>query len=393
MGQLTGIRVLDLTRVLSGPFCTQLLGDLGADVLKVETPDGDPVRAQGTMRDGFSWYFASFNRNKRSITLNLRKSEARAVLSELIRRSDVIVENYRPGVLADMGFGWERLIELKPDVVLCSISGFGQNGPYRDRPAFDFVAQAMSGFMSLNGRAEDPPMRSGLPISDLIAGLYGALGVSAALVRRRDTGKPQHIDTAMVDGLLSFSAYAGIHVLATGEQAPRLGNDHPVVAPYGLFETADAVIAIAPANDEIYGRLLRALDLVQLNDDPDFATAAARFANRAKINAAIEARLVEQPRAYWIETLNRAGVPCAEVKDLVQAFADPQTAAREMILNVPHPGHGNVPMTGFPLKLRDEPCEIRLPAPDLGQHTTEVLSELGLDADAVARLRAAGALG
>jgi len=393
MGQLTGIRVLDLTRVLSGPFCTQLLGDLGADVLKVETPDGDPVRAQGTMRDGFSWYFASFNRNKRSITLNLRKPEARAVLTELIRRSDVIVENYRPGVLAEMGFGWERLIEFKPDIVLCSISGFGQNGPYRDRPAFDFVAQAMSGFMSLNGRAEDPPMRSGLPISDLIAGLYGALGISAALVRRRDTGKPQHIDTAMVDGLLSFSAYAGTHVLATGEQAPRLGNDHPVVAPYGLFNTADAVIAIAPANDEIYGRLLRALDLVRLNDDPDFATAAARFANRAKINAEIEARLVEQPRAYWIEMLNRAGVPCAEVKDLVQAFADPQTAARQMVLNVPHPGHGNVPMTGFPLKLRDEPCEIRLPAPDLGQHTTEVLSELGLDADAVARLRAAGALG
>lgn len=393
MGQLTGIRVLDLTRVLSGPFCTQLLGDLGAEILKVETPDGDPVRAQGTMRDGFSLYFASFNRNKRSMILNLRKPEAHAVLAELIRRSDVIVENYRPGVLADIGFGWERLIALKPDIVLCSISGFGQNGPYRDRPAFDFVAQAMSGFMSLNGRAEDPPLRSGLPVSDLIAGLYGALGICAALVRRRETGKPQHIDTAMVDGLLSFSAYAGTGVLATGAQAPRLGNDHPVVAPYGLFETADAVIAIAPANDEIYARLLRALDLVHLDDDPRFATAAARFAHRAEINAAIEARLVQRPRAHWIETLNRAGVPCAEVKDLVQAFDDPQTAAREMILEVPHPGHGTIRMPGFPLKLRDEPCEIRYPAPDLGQHTVDVLTELGLDAAAMARLRDAGAIG
>ena len=235
MGQLTGIRVLDLTRVLSGPFCTQLLGDLGADVLKVETPDGDPVRAQGTMRDGFSWYFASFNRNKRSITLNLRKPEARAVLTELIRRSDVIVENYRPGVLAEMGFGWERLIEFKPDIVLCSISGFGQNGPYRDRPAFDFVAQAMSGFMSLNGRAEDPPMRSGLPISDLIAGLYGALGISAALVRRRDTGKPQHIDTAMVDGLLSFSAFAGTMAEAIKALKNLGAHDIYICATHGLF--------------------------------------------------------------------------------------------------------------------------------------------------------------
>ena len=392
MGQLTGIRVLDLTRVLSGPFCTQLLGDMGAEIVKVETPDGDPVRAQGTVIDGFSWYFASFNRNKRSAVLNLRKPEARAVLAELIRRSDVVVENYRPGVLAEMGFGWERLVELRPDIVLCSISGFGQNGPYRDRPAFDFVAQAMSGFMSLNGRAEDPPMRSGLPVSDLIAGLYAAMGICAALVRRKETGRPEHIDTAMVDGLLSFSAYAGVQVLATGRQAPRLGNDHPVVAPYGLFDTADGVIAIAPANDEIYGRLLRALDLLHLNDVPEFATAAARFANRAQINAQVGARLVQAPRAHWIETLNRAGVPCAEVKDLVQAFADPQTAAREMVLEVPHPGHGTLKMQGFPVKFREAPCAVARPAPDLGQHTEDVLAELGIDAHGVARLRASGAI-
>lgn len=392
MGQLTGIRVLDLTRVLSGPFCTQLLGDLGADVLKIETPDGDQVRGQGVIRDGLSWYFASYNRNKRSMVLNLRKPEAKAVLADLIRRSDVLVENFRPGVLAEMGFGWERLIELRPDIVLCSISGFGQNGPYRDRPAFDFVAQAMSGFMSLNGRAEDPPMRSGLPVSDLIAGLYGALGVCAALVRRRETGQPEHVDTALVDGLTSFTAYAGAQVLATGKQAVRLGNDHPVVAPYGLFETADGVIAIAPANDEIYKRLQRALDLTHLDTDPEFATAAARFANRAKINVLVEAQLKRNSQAHWIETLNRAGVPCAEVKDLVQAFADPQTQARAMTMDVPHPGHGTVRMTGFPLKFRAHPCVITRPAPDLGQHGDAVMAELGYDAATIARLRAAGAL-
>ncbi|MBL8698426.1 MAG: CoA transferase [Alphaproteobacteria bacterium] len=392
MGQLTGIKVLDLTRVLSGPFCTQLLGDLGADVLKIESGDGDQVRGQGVIRDGLSWYFATYNRNKRSMRLNLRKPEAKEILADLVRRSDVVVENFRPGVLAEMGFGWERLVALKPDIVLCSISGFGQNGPYRDRPAFDFVAQAMSGFMSLNGRAEDPPMRSGLPISDLIAGLYGALGVCAALVRRRETGRPEHVDTALVDGLTSFTAYAGAEVLATGRQAPRLGNDHPVVAPYGLFETADGVIAIAPANDEIYRRLQRALELTHLDADPSFATAAARFANRGRINAEVEGRLRQRPRAHWIDVLNRAGVPCAEVKDLVQAFADPQTQAREMTIEVPHPGHGTVRMTGFPLKFREHPCRVARPAPDLGQHGEEVLRELGRDDAAIARLRAAGAL-
>ncbi|MET0852939.1 MAG: CoA transferase, partial [Candidatus Rokuibacteriota bacterium] len=227
--QLAGIRVVDLTRILSGPFCTMLLADLGADVIKIETPDGgDSVRRQGAVRDGLSWYFAAFNRNKRSVVLDLRAAEGKDLLERLIASADVVVENYRAGVLEEMGFGFDRLREIKPDIVVCSISGFGQTGPYRDRPAFDFIAQAMSGLMSVNGEEDGPPLRSGLPLTDLVAGLYAALGVVAALVRRQRTGAPERVDTAMLDGLVSFAAYIGAETLATGRPPRRSGNDHPI---------------------------------------------------------------------------------------------------------------------------------------------------------------------
>ena len=218
---LTGVRVLDLTRVLSGPFCSALLGDMGADVVKVEAPEGDSVRGQGAKKDGLSWYFAQFNRNKRGIVLDLRKPEAREVLARLIARSDALVENFRPGVLARMGFGPERLRELRPSLVVCSINGFGSTGPYKDRPAFDFVAQALSGFMSTNGRADDPPLRTGLPISDLVAGLYAAFGIAAAVPKARETGRGQNVEIALTDGLGSLLAY-----LATNYFATEIGRAH-----------------------------------------------------------------------------------------------------------------------------------------------------------------------
>jgi crotonobetainyl-CoA:carnitine CoA-transferase CaiB-like acyl-CoA transferase len=392
--QLAGIRVVDLTRILSGPFCTMLLADLGADVIKIETPDGgDSVRRQGAVRDGLSWYFAAFNRNKRSVVLDLRAAEGKALLERLIARSDVVVENYRAGVLEEMGFPFDRLREIKPDIVVCSISGFGQTGPYRDRPAFDFIAQAMSGLMSVNGEEDGPPLRSGLPLTDLVAGLYAALGVVAALVRRQRTGAPERVDTAMLDGLVSFAAYIGAETLATGRPPRRSGNDHPIVAPYGLFAAEDGDIAIAPANDQVYHRLLDALDLTELKAYPDFATNELRVRHRARINALVGARIALGTQAAWIERLNRAGVPCGRVMDFAEVFADPQIAARDMVLSVPHPGRGAVRMPGFPIKFGEGPCRIRRPAPELGADTDDVLRELGVDGAELDRLRGRGVVG
>jgi crotonobetainyl-CoA:carnitine CoA-transferase CaiB-like acyl-CoA transferase len=392
-GPLDGIRVVDLTRVLAGPFCTLLLADLGADVIKVETPEGDPVRRQGAVREGLSWYFAAFNRNKRSVVLDLRRPGGRGLLERLLGTADVLVENFRPGVLEDMGLAPEGLRARHPALVCCRISGYGQTGPYRDRPAFDFIAQAMSGFMSVNGVEGGPPLRSGLPVSDLVAGLYAALGVTAALARRARTGRGDVVDTAMMDGLVSFTAYLGAECLATGAVPPRTGNDHPIVAPYGLFAASDGDIAIAPANDQVYERLLEALELGELRDHPDFATNALRVRHRARINALVGARIALGTRQHWIERLNRAGVPCGRVLSLPEAFADPQTAAREMVLEVEHPGHGPVRMPGFPVKLAEAPCRVRRPAPALGAHTDEVLAELGLDAAERAALRRDGVTG
>ena len=258
---LAGYRIVDLTRVLSGPFLTQLLGDLGADVIKVEAPEGDSVRNQGDMREGFSWYFAGFNRNKRSIVLDLKSSEGKAALEALIRSADALVENFRPGVLDRLGFGPERLEALRPGLVTCAVTGFGADGPYKDRPAFDFIAQAMSGFMSTNGGEHDPPLRSGLPVSDLVAGLYGALGVTAALLGRERGGGGEHVDISLNNSMVSLLAYVASNYFATGRVTPRSGNDHPIAAPYGLFETADDPIAIAPNDDVFFGRLMDALDL------------------------------------------------------------------------------------------------------------------------------------
>ncbi len=387
-GPLDGVRVVDLSRVLAGPFSTQLLADLGADVIKVEAlPGGDPIRRQGGMRDGFSWYFAGFNRNKRSITLDLRSDDGKAVLRRLIGKADVLVENFRPAVLEKMGLGFEALKAIKPDIIVCSISGYGKTGPYRDRPSFDFIAQAMSGFMSGTGHPDGEPLRAGPPISDLIAGLYGALAVAAALHRRDRTGQPEQIDISLLDSLVSFASYFGANYFATGEPMTRNGNDHPVVAPYGLFSAADGDVAIAPANDQIYERLVDALELPELRQDPDFRTNELRVRNRARINAIVGARLKEQSRDVWIEKLNAAGVPCGRVLTYPEVFADPQILAREMVLEVEHPGRGPVRMMGFPMKLKEAPCEVRRPAPELGADTETILEGLGYDEAEIERFR------
>jgi crotonobetainyl-CoA:carnitine CoA-transferase CaiB-like acyl-CoA transferase len=383
--------VLDLTRVLSGPFCSMLLGDLGADILKVETPgEGDTVRHQGAGREGLSWYFANYNRNKRSITLNLRSDDGRDILARLITRSDVLVDNYRPGVLAAMGFTEERLQELNSRLVRGSITGFGDSGPYRDRPSFDFIAQAMSGFMSVNGVVDQPPLRSGPPVSDLIAGLYAALGIVAGLFREGRTGQGGSASVSLTGGLISFLGFIATDYLATGRIPARTGNDHPIAAPYGLFRTADDEIAIAPAGEAMYQRLLHALDAEALRERPEFATNALRAQNRAAINVEIEARTRREPSAHWIRVLNEAGVPCSPVMNIEQVFADPQTIDQEAVVTVEHPGHGAVAMLGSALRMDGAALPVRRPAPELGQHTDEVLQELGFSAAEIVQLRGRG---
>jgi len=390
-GALHGIRVVDLTRILAGPFCSMLLADMGAEVIKIETPgEGDPVRRQGATRDGLSWYFAAFNRNKRSLTLNLRDGEGRTILSRLIERADVLVENFRPGVLDRIGFDRKRLDVLNPRLVRCSITGFGDSGPYRDRPSFDFVAQAMSGFMSVTGALDGPPLRAGPPIADLVAGLYGALGICAALVRRRSTGKGETIGASLNNGMISMLGFLAANYFATGEPPVRSGNDYAIVSPYGVFRTRDGEIALAPSQEQSYQRLLDALDASELRDNPEFASNELRVRNRRAMNAAIEARLATATSDYWIDKLNAAGVPCDRVKTLPEVFADPQTREQEMVLRVAHPDHGEVSMLGFPLKFAEAPCRLRSPAPELGADTDAVLHELGWSAEKIAQLRAAG---
>lgn len=390
---LSGIRILDLTRIISGPYCTALLADMGAEVIKIETPgSGDPVRHQGVAHDGLSWYFANYNRNKKSVAIDLYSEEGKDLLARLIPTCDVVVENFRPGIMDKMGFGTDRLQALRPDIVHCSINGFGDTGPYRDRPAFDFIAQAMSGFMSLNGNEQDPPLRAGPPVSDLIAGMNGALGVVAALFRRERTGQGESISVSLLSSMISLLSFHASNYLASGALPMRTGNDHGIVAPYGLFETSDGQVAIAPSNDSVYQKLLDAIGLPQLRDQPEFRANADRMERRHAIKALIEARTREQTSDYWIKRLNDFGVPCGPVLSLAEVFDDPQVNDQEMAIDVPHPGHGNVRMLGFPIKFAQAPCTARLPAPELGADTESILASIGLTPSDIARLRTAGTI-
>ena len=390
---LTGIRVIDLTRVLSGPFSTMLLADMGADVVKVETPQGDTVRGQGEVVAGLSWYFASFNRNKRSLVLDLRKDEGKAVLAKLLERADVLVENFRPGVLAEMGFTEARLDAINPGLIVASVNGYGSAGPYADRPSFDFIAQAMSGFMATTGEKDGPPMRAGAPITDLVAGLYCAFGVVNAIRARELTGRGQRVEAAMVNGMVSMLAYLASEYLSTGRTPQRNGNDHPIASPYGLFQAKDGEIAIAPATPEILTRFMQELGLTDVLARPDMKTAEQRRAGRAELNALINQRLSTDAQEHWIGRLNAAGVPCGKVLSVAEVFEDPQVKAQDMVIEVDQGPHGIVRMVGFPVKLSDTPARLRYPSPELGAHTDEVLAEAGLSQEEIAGLRARKSIG
>lgn len=394
-GPLQGITVLDLTRVLSGPYCTMVLGDMGARIIKVEQPGkGDDTRAWGPpFVSGESAYFLTVNRNKESVTLDFKQPEGRAILGELVARADVLVENFRPGAMRRLGLDYDSLAPKHPSLVYASISGFGQHGPKRDLPGYDAVVQAEGGLMSVTGAADGPPYRLGVAISDLVAGLLAAQGITLALLARHRTGRGQQVDVGMLDGVAALLSYQAGIFFATGEVPPRMGNRHPTIVPYETFEAADGEFVLAVGNDEQFRRFCAAAGLEPLAADARFATNPGRVQHQDALRAELGAALRRKPRAEWIATLTAAGVPCGSVRDVREVLTDPHIAARRMIEAVEHATAGTVRVLGVPIKLSDTPGRVRTAPPTLGQHTASVLRhDLGVPDAEIDALRARGVI-
>lgn len=392
-GPLEGFTVLDFTRVLSGPYCTMQLADMGARVIKIEQPGkGDDTRAWGPpFVEGESAYFLSVNRNKESLTLDLKRPEAMRVLDPLLAGADVLVENFRPGTMPRLGLGYEQLAERFPRLVYCAISGFGQTGPRRREPGYDAVVQAEGGLMSITGAADGPPFRLGVAISDIVSGMFAAQGVAFALLARERTGRGQLVDIAMLDATAALLTYqAGIY-FATGATPGRLGNRHPTIVPYETFEAADGDFVVAVGNDEQWRRFCAAIGQEALGVDERYATNRARVARYDTLRPMLAAVLRSRTRAAWVEVLRGAGVPCGAVRDVAEVLQDPHLDARGMIQQVEHAVAGALRVTGVPVRMSDTPGAVRTPPPTLGQHTDMILSkDVGLDALAIAELRASG---
>ena len=403
-GPLSHIRVLDLTRVLAGPWCGQNLADLGAEVIKVERPGkGDDSRAFGPpwIRDAQgrdtaeAAYFVCANRGKQSITLDLSRPEAQQIVRDLAARCDVLLENYKVGDLARYGLGYDDLAKINPGLVYCSITGFGQTGPYRDRPGYDFMAQGMGGLMSVTGERDDllggGPQRVGVPIVDIMTGMYATIAVCAALAHRAQTGAGQYIDMALLDTQVAFLSNQAMNYLATGEAPKRLGNTHPNIVPYQTFRTADGAIILACGNDNLFRKFCDVAGRADLATDPRYATNGKRVENRADLTSVLDAVFATRTTREWVDALEAAGVPNGPINDLAQVFEEPQVIARGMRIDVPHPTAGSVPMVGSPMRFSGTPIEYRLPPPTLGQHTAEVLSRhLGLSEAQIVKLREDG---
>lgn len=379
-GALHGLVVLDLSCHLSGPYCGMLLADHGADVIKIERPGGDEARAMPPFVGGESAPFMLWNRNKRSVTLDLKSAEGKSALRALVETADILVENFRPGTLARLGFGWEEVSELNPRLIYGAISGFGQTGPYRDRGGFDLVTQGMSGLMSVCGPADGPPHRLPIAISDVAAGMHLAVGILSALEARHRTGKGQYVEVSLLDSALSYGVYEAAHVFATDEKPARIGQAHRGSSPYQVFETSDGWITVGAAQENFWTALCRILDAPELLDDPRFRRNSDRVAHNTELVAVLSPYFRGQPSAHWLAALDAAGVPAGPVLDFKQALSDPQILAREMVVETHHPVAGRTRTLGVPAKLSMTPGAVTLPAPKLGQHTDEVLAAISADA-------------
>lgn len=387
---LAGIRVLDLTRFLAGPYCTMLLADYGADVVRVEAREGREFRPPGARRD--SYFFLSSNRGKRSVTLDLRRPEGRALFLRILPTFDVLVENFRPAVMERLELSAERLTARFPRLIYCGISGYGADGPYRDRPGLDQIAQGMSGFMSLTGTSETGPTRAGIAIADVLAGIFAAQGIQLALLERERSGRGQIVNTSLLESMVAVLSWGAGMYFEAGSVPGAAGHHHPLSSPYGRFRARDGYLNIAAASDSLWQRLARALDREGWLADPRFAKPLERLREREALTAEIESVLATADVAHWVEVLNAAGVPSGPVLDLGQVFADPQVLAREMLVELPHPEVGTFRTTGLPVKLSRSPGSITRRPPLHGEHTDEVLGECGLEPLEIARFKRDGVI-
>jgi crotonobetainyl-CoA:carnitine CoA-transferase CaiB-like acyl-CoA transferase len=399
------LRVLDLTRVLAGPWCTQLLADLGADVVKVERPGtGDDTRAwgppylkdpQGADTSEAAYYLAA-NRGKRSVTVDLAQPEGQRVIRRLAERADVVVENYKVGQLERYGLDYAALAAVNPRLIYCSITGFGQAGPHADRAGYDFIIQGMGGFMSITGERDDRPgggpQKAGIAVSDLMTGMYATVAILAALAHRERTGQGQHIDMALFDVMLAMLANMNMNYLTSGKPPGRAGNAHPNIVPYQVFEAADGHVVIAVGNDSQFVKFCEVAGCPELSVHPSYKRNADRVRNRDAVLAIVEPLVRARPVAFWVERLEGAGVPCGPINNIAQALADPQVAARALRIDLPHPLAGVVPLVANPIKLSATPPVYERPPPTLGQHTTEVLRECGFEEAEIERLKSCGAV-
>ena len=387
---LDGLKVLDLSRVLAGPYCTMLLGDMGADVVKVEQPGkGDDTRGYGPpFVNGESVYFMSVNRSKRSMTLDLKHEKGKEILHNMILFADVLVENFRPGTLDKLGFDYQTASQINPRLIYCSVSGYGHTGPMAHLPGYDLIVQGEGGIASLTGDADGPPFKVGTSQADIVAGMNAFQGVLLALLARYQTGRGQKVDIALLDCQVSLLTYQAGSYFATGQSPTRMGNQHPSIVPYETFQCKDGYVNVGCGNDAIWHRFCEAAGLGELASDPRYRANSDRVAHRHEIAEILNPLLMQRTVQEWVALLWPRGVPCGPIQSVAEVLEHPQTRAREMVIELDHPKAGKIQLTGIPIKLNDTPGSIRLPPPTLGQHTEEILADwLSLSPRDIAALR------
>jgi crotonobetainyl-CoA:carnitine CoA-transferase CaiB-like acyl-CoA transferase len=391
---LAGVKVLDICQVMAGPFACMLLADLGADVIKIEPPKGgDQTRGSMgfKMKGDDSLGFLNMNRNKRSLTLNLKSEAGKSVLLKLVKDADILIENYRPGAMKRLGLGYEVLKEVNPKLVYTSISGFGQTGPWADRPGFDLMAQAMSGVMSVTGYPGGKPVKAGVPVADIGCALFAVYGTLSAYIGAKASGQGQHVDAALMDAAMSFAIWDVCDYWGTGVEPQPLGTSNKMTAPYQAMASSDGYFVMGANNQKLWQKLCALLGRKELLDDPRFTTISQRLANRAALEEELERSFRQQPKDYWVSTLLEAGIPAGPILTYPEAFGSEHAKARNMRMEIDHPVEGKVPNIGFPVKMSGTPQQVRRHPPLLGEHNQEVLAELGIGSAEIAELTASGA--